>query len=76
MWRSPLFLIPGENDSVEKIRALAAGENEVQRTLRRRGGMNFPLCLAPLWPAQDGLEPVEAREILKLPVQRGVFLLQ
>ena len=33
------------------------------------------LRLAPVWPAQDGLEPIEAREVLKLPVQCGVLLL-
>ena len=36
----------------------------------------FPLRLPPVGPAQNGLESIEAREVLKLPVQRGVLLLQ
>ena len=92
----------------------ATGGNGVERTLRRRGGVDvpidlitpsqglsiqicqavvldphhkiisdklprplyFPLGLTPIWPAQNGLESIEAREVLKLPVQRGVLLLQ
>ena len=36
----------------------------------------LPLRLPTIRPAQDGFEPIGSREVLKLPVQRGILLLQ
>ena len=38
--------------------------------------LHFPLGLTSVGPAQNGFESVESREVLKLPVQRGILLLQ
>ncbi len=37
------------------------------------GPFHFPFRPATVRPAQDGLEPVNPREVLKLPVQCGVL---
>ena len=37
------------------------------------GPFHFPFRPAPVRPAQDGLEAVNPREVLKLPVQCGVL---
>ena len=37
---------------------------------------HLPFGLPAVRPAQDGLEAVESRKVLKLPVQRGVLLFQ
>ena len=36
----------------------------------------LPLRLPTIRPAQDGFEPIRSRKVLKLPVQRGILLLQ
>ena len=38
--------------------------------------LHFPLGLTSVRPAQNGFESVESREVLKLPVHRGILLLQ
>ena len=40
------------------------------------GPFHFPFGLPTVRPAQNGLEAVKPRKVLKLPVQRGILLFQ
>lgn len=72
----PVDLIaPGQGLSVQICQAAVLDSHHEIVPHKLHRPIRLPLRLAPVRLAQDGLEPVESREVLKLPVQRGVHLL-
>ena len=70
------LVTPGQSLSVQVRQAVVHDPYHEIIPYKLNRPLRFPLRLASIRPAQDGLEPVESREILKLPVQCGVLLLQ
>ena len=70
------LVAPGQSLSVQVRQTVVLDPHHKIISDKLHRPLYFPLRLTPIWPAQNWLESIEAREILKLPVQRGVLLLQ
>ena len=73
----PVELIaPGQGLSVQVRQTVVLDPHHKIISDKLNRPLYFPLRLTSVWPAQNGLESIEARKVLKLPVQCGVLLLQ
>ena len=70
------LIAPGQGLSVQVRQAVVLDPHHEIISDKMHRPLYFPFRLTPIWPAQDGFEPIESREVLKLPVQCGVLLLQ
>ncbi len=70
------LVAPGQGLSVQICQAVVLDPDHEVVPHKLHRPLHFPLGLTSVRPAQDGFESVESREVLELPVQRGVLLLQ
>ena len=70
------LVAPGQSLSVQVRQAVVLDPHHEIISYKLNRPLHFPLGLTSVRPAQDGLKPIESREILELPVQCGVLLLQ
>ena len=66
------FIASGQRLSIQIRQAVVLDPHHEVVSHKLHRPLHFPLRLPPVRPAQNGFEPIESREVLKLPVQRGV----
>ena len=65
----PIDLIaPGQGLSVQVRQTVVLDPHHKIISDKLHRPLHFSFRLTPIWPAQDGFEPIESREVLKLPV--------
>ena len=62
------LVAPGQGLSVQVRQAVVLDPHHEIISYKLNRPFHFPLGLTPIWPAQDGFESIESREVLKLPV--------
>ena len=70
------LVAPGQGLSVQVCQIVVLDPHHEIISHKLNRPLHFPLGLTSVRPAQNGFESVESREVLKLPVQRGILLLQ
>ena len=70
------LVAPGQGLSVQICQRVVLDPHHEIISHKLNRPLHFPLGLTSVGPAQNGFESVESREVLKLPVQRGILLLQ